>query len=112
MHRISIKEKQLLKTRIVALRKVLGYSLEELAKAAGSTRQVVNSWEKLGKVPDWFSLENMKKNINVNPSWVMTGRGEIFNSLIILEIVTHMASLNCNIDELLNFVRFQKFKKN
>jgi transcriptional regulator with XRE-family HTH domain len=110
MHKISIKEKQLLKVRITTLRKVLGCSLEELAKAAGSTRQVVNSWEKLGKTPDWFSLENMKKNINVNPGWIMTGKGEIFNSLIILEIITHIASQNCNVDELLNFVRFQKFK--
>ena len=69
-----------MKDRLKLIRKELGLTQEELGRKLGITKPAVSMIE-TGKQP----LSERNKNIliqdlNVNPDWIESGRGEIFNA--------------------------------
>ena len=86
-------------------------SMAKFGSYADVTRQSVNNWEKGKSVPDWFSLENLKKNIYLNPEWVMLGKGEMFIRKDILELIELTKSEHFEVDSALDYLKYLALKK-
>lgn len=80
--------------------------MAQFGEYAGVTRQSVNSWEKGKAAPDWFSLENLKKNTSLNPEWVMLGSGEMFIDKNVAKIVELAKSQHFDVDAALDYLRY------
>lgn len=105
------KDKEGIRARLISIRKELDLSMDAMGQSAGISRQSVNSWEKNGTTPDWFSLENMKNSLNLNPKWVMTGEGDKFINKDMIKFMSILESPNFNIDEVLEFALFRASKE-
>ena len=64
--------------RIKMLRKSLGFTQEQLGKAAGVSKAAVSQWERGITKPERDSLLEMQHKLKVNPVWITENRGEMF----------------------------------
>ncbi len=64
--------------RIKTLRKVLGLTQEEFGKRIGRTKSAIATYEAGKREPDQTVLLLLEKEFNVNPGWLLEGKGEIF----------------------------------
>jgi len=61
--------------RIRLIRKHFGLNQRQLGEAAGVTKSAVSQWERGETTPQIAPLLELQRNLNVNPEWVMSGRG-------------------------------------
>ena len=62
--------------RIKEIRKQLGLTQAELGKHAGGlSKSAIHQWESGGTKPAWDALTALRKNLGINPDWVMQGEG-------------------------------------
>lgn len=65
------------KERIDQLKVELGVSWSELGRLAGVSKQSVNDWKNGGPIGGRSAL-NLQKRANVNPDWLLYGKGQMF----------------------------------
>jgi len=66
--------------RLIIVRERLGYSVKEFAeKIPMSERSYRNIEAGSDKINDNF-LKKLKRNLNINPEWILYGRGEMVSS--------------------------------
>lgn len=61
-------------SRIVALRKELCLSQEDMADKIGVTRQSVSKWETDGSAPDGYNLIALAEVLNTSVEYIVTGK--------------------------------------
>ena len=61
--------------RIRMARERLDMGQEELAEAAGVTKQAVYEWEKKGKQPGTDKIADVRKALRVTFAWLLAGDG-------------------------------------
>ncbi len=66
--------------RIIHLRELLNFSQAEFAKKIYITQGALSQIENKRTGLSFSTFLNICNNLNVNPSWLATGKGEIFNS--------------------------------
>ncbi len=57
--------------KLAALRQKYGMTQEQVARAAGVTRQAVSRWERGTSLPDSVALLRLAEEFNVEPDWLM-----------------------------------------
>ena len=68
--------------RVKEIRKRLGLTQAELGKHAGGlSKSAVHQWENGGTKPAWDALTALRKNLGINPDWVMQGEGAMLQEL-------------------------------
>ena len=60
--------------RIIALRKEIQLSQEDLADKIGVTRQSVSKWETNTSAPDAFNLIALAEALNTSVEYIVTGK--------------------------------------
>ena len=66
-------------TRIIELRKQLGYSQERFGELLGITKSAVSGWESgRRKIPE-SSIKLICKEFNADYLWLTTGQGDMFS---------------------------------
>lgn len=62
--------------RIKEIRNRLKLTQAELGKHAGGlSKSAIHQWESGGTKPAWDALTALRKNLGINPDWVMQGEG-------------------------------------
>ena len=65
--------------RIKEIRNRLKLTQAELGKHAGGlSKSAIHQWENGGTKPAWDALTALRKNLGINPDWVMQGEGSMF----------------------------------
>ena len=67
-----------MESRIVLLRKTLGYSQEKFANELNLSRNFINQIEAGKKNPSERTIKDICREYNVNENWLRTGEGEMF----------------------------------
>lgn len=63
--------------RIAALKDALQVNWAELGRLSGRSRQAVNNWRQGGVVSGEAAL-SLQSKANVNPEWLLYGKGSMF----------------------------------
>jgi SOS-response transcriptional repressor LexA len=64
--------------RIKKVRKELGLTQEEMAKKLGISRDSIVKYERGDNIPSQKFLKLLKYELEVNPEWILRGKGEMF----------------------------------
>ena len=64
--------------RISILRKLLGLTQEEFGEKIGKTKTTISRYESGERNPDKTTIKMISEKFNVNPEWLLHGKGEIF----------------------------------
>ncbi len=102
------KDREDIAARIYKIRNELELTQEAFGLAAGGiSRQAVNRWEKQKTIPDWFSLEQLKENLYINPRWIMLGTGESMMPQEIVQLMTVLENPDVDLNDLLKYAQFR-----
>jgi len=64
--------------RIKQVRKFLKMSQSQFGKVLGTTQRAVSHWERNEAEPSLEQLQKLTQLFNINPTWLLTGQGEMF----------------------------------
>lgn len=74
------KEDEMIGKRLKQLRKALNLSQSKFGELLGTTQRAVSHWERDEAEPSFQQLKKLIDLFNVNPTWLLTGEGEMFLS--------------------------------
>lgn len=65
--------------RIKQLRKTLGFTQQQFSDRLRTSRNNIAGYELGNRFPSDAAINNICREFNVNPDWLRTGEGEMFN---------------------------------